>query len=77
VGGETLWASCYAAYEKLSPGFRALIDGKHALYRSAHAYLDRDQAKSRAQVPRAHAPAGPRVPGDGLGGARRWGPTAP
>ncbi|KAI1182801.1 alpha-ketoglutarate-dependent sulfonate dioxygenase [Nemania serpens] len=41
-GGDTLWASGYAAYEKLSPGFRKLIDGKRAVYRSAHAYLDRD-----------------------------------
>ncbi|KAI1169341.1 alpha-ketoglutarate-dependent sulfonate dioxygenase [Nemania serpens] len=41
-GGDTLWASGYAAYEKLSPGFRRLIDGKKAVYRSAHAYLDRD-----------------------------------
>ena len=31
----------YAAYEKLSPGFRKLIDGKEAVYRSAHPYLDR------------------------------------
>ncbi|KAI1113759.1 alpha-ketoglutarate-dependent sulfonate dioxygenase [Nemania sp. NC0429] len=41
-GGDTLWASGYAAYEKLSPGFRRLIDGKQAVYISAHAYLDRD-----------------------------------
>ncbi len=43
LGGDTLWASGYAAYEKLSPGFRALIDGRRAVYRSAHAYLDRDR----------------------------------
>ncbi|KAI0392648.1 alpha-ketoglutarate-dependent sulfonate dioxygenase [Xylariaceae sp. FL0594] len=42
VGGDTLWASGYAAYEKLSPGFRAIVDGRKAVYRSAHAYLDRD-----------------------------------
>jgi alpha-ketoglutarate-dependent taurine dioxygenase len=42
IGGDTLWASGYAAYEKLSPGFRAIIDGKEAVYRSAHPYLDRD-----------------------------------
>ncbi|ETI19966.1 hypothetical protein G647_08981 [Cladophialophora carrionii CBS 160.54] len=42
VGGDTLWASGYAAYEKLSPDFRKIIDGKHAVYRSAHPYLDRD-----------------------------------
>ena len=32
----------YAAYEKLSPDFRRIIDGKQAVYRSAHPYLDRD-----------------------------------
>jgi len=42
VGGDTLWASGYAAYEKLSPDFRKIIDGKQAVYRSAHPYLDRD-----------------------------------
>ena len=42
VGGDTLWASGYSAYEKLSPDFRRIIDGKKAVYRSAHPYLDRD-----------------------------------
>ncbi|RMD41711.1 hypothetical protein DV735_g3387, partial [Chaetothyriales sp. CBS 134920] len=42
IGGDTLWASGYAAYEKLSPDFRKIIDGKYAVYRSAHGYLDRD-----------------------------------
>ena len=28
VGGDTLWASGYSAYEKLSPDFRKIIDGK-------------------------------------------------
>lgn len=42
VGGDTLWASGYAAYEKLSPDFRKLIDGKQAVYKSAHHYLDRE-----------------------------------
>ncbi|KAH6625088.1 hypothetical protein B0J18DRAFT_366763 [Chaetomium sp. MPI-SDFR-AT-0129] len=42
LGGDTLWASGYGAYEKLSPAFRAFIDGKKAVYRSAHAYLDRE-----------------------------------
>jgi hypothetical protein len=35
----------YAAYEKLSPDFRKMrkiIDGKQAVYRSAHPYLDRN-----------------------------------
>ena len=42
LGGDTLWASGYSAYEKLSPDFRKMIDGKKAIYRSAHAYLDRE-----------------------------------
>ncbi|KAK4200501.1 hypothetical protein QBC40DRAFT_306621 [Triangularia verruculosa] len=42
IGGDTLWASGYGAYEKLSPEFRKFIDGKQAVYRSAHAYLDRE-----------------------------------
>ncbi|OAG38274.1 hypothetical protein AYO21_07500 [Fonsecaea monophora] len=42
VGGDTLFASGYAAYEKLSPAFREIIDGRYAVYRSGHAYLDRD-----------------------------------
>ncbi|KAF7544168.1 hypothetical protein G7Z17_g10165 [Cylindrodendrum hubeiense] len=42
VGGDTLWASGYAAYEKLSPEFRKIIDGRSAVYQSAHKYLDRD-----------------------------------
>ncbi|KAF7563736.1 hypothetical protein G7046_g385 [Stylonectria norvegica] len=42
VGGDTLWASGYGAYEKLSPAFRKIIDGRYAVYRSAHTYLDRE-----------------------------------
>lgn len=42
IGGDTLWASGYSAYEKLSPEFRKIIDGRKAVYSSAHAYLDRD-----------------------------------
>ncbi|KFY00622.1 hypothetical protein O988_03196 [Pseudogymnoascus sp. VKM F-3808] len=33
IGGDTLWASGYAAYSKLSPEFRKIIDGKQAIYR--------------------------------------------
>jgi len=42
VGGDTLWASGYAAYSKLSPDFRKIIDGKEAVYVSAHKYLKRE-----------------------------------
>lgn len=27
IGGDTLWASGFAAYDKLSPGFQKIIDG--------------------------------------------------
>lgn len=46
LGGDTLWASGYAAYEKLSPAFRKIIDGRTAIYRSAHPYLDRKNPQS-------------------------------
>lgn len=32
----------YSAYDKLSPAFRHFLDGKKAIYRSAHTYLDRE-----------------------------------
>ncbi|KAG7926958.1 hypothetical protein KL925_003243 [Ogataea polymorpha] len=42
VGGDTLWASGYAAYDKLSEEFKKFLDGKQAVYVSAHGYLDRN-----------------------------------
>ncbi|KAK4650880.1 hypothetical protein QC762_711470 [Podospora pseudocomata] len=55
VGGDTLWASGYGAYEKLSPEFRKFIDGKQAVYRSAHAYLDRENPSAGPKfVERVH-----------------------
>ncbi|OAA66988.1 alpha-ketoglutarate-dependent taurine dioxygenase [Niveomyces insectorum RCEF 264] len=55
IGGDTLWASGYAAYEKLSPEFRKIIDGREAVYRSAHGYLDRDHPEKGPQyVERTH-----------------------
>jgi len=46
LGGDTLWASGYAAYSKLSPDFRKIIDGKYAEFRSAGEYLDRNDPTS-------------------------------
>ncbi|OKL55314.1 hypothetical protein UA08_09408 [Talaromyces atroroseus] len=55
VGGDTLWASGYSAYEKLSPAFRKIIDGKTAIYRSAHPYLDRKNPEAGPQyIEREH-----------------------
>ncbi|ODV60838.1 TauD/TfdA dioxygenase family protein, partial [Ascoidea rubescens DSM 1968] len=42
VGGDTAWSSGYAAYDKLSPALQQFLDGKEAIYVSAHGYLDRD-----------------------------------
>lgn len=42
TGGDTVWASGYAAYDKLSPAFRKFIDGKEAVFGGTHNYVDRD-----------------------------------
>ncbi|KAF8859143.1 TauD-domain-containing protein [Acephala macrosclerotiorum] len=55
VGGDTLWASGYAAYSKLSPEFRKIIDGRQAIYVSAHTYLDRnDPSAGPKHIERIH-----------------------
>ncbi len=55
IGGETLWSSTYGAYDKLSPGLQRFLDGKTAIYRSAHQYLDRnDPLKGPKYVEREH-----------------------
>lgn len=41
IVGDTVWSSGYAAYDKLSPAFQKFLEGKKAIYRSAHPYLDR------------------------------------
>ncbi|KAI1261795.1 alpha-ketoglutarate-dependent taurine dioxygenase [Xylariaceae sp. FL1019] len=42
VGGDLLWASGYAAYSKLSPDFRKMIDGKKAVFISREKYMDKN-----------------------------------
>lgn len=42
MGGDTLWASGYAAYEKLSPDFRKMIDGKLVAIRSYGTFVDKN-----------------------------------
>lgn len=37
-GGDTLFVSMAAAYEALSPGFRKMLDGLHAIHSSRHAF---------------------------------------
>lgn len=54
-GGDTMWASGYGAYDKLSDEFKQLLDGKEAVYISAHGYLDRDDPFAGPQkVERIH-----------------------
>jgi alpha-ketoglutarate-dependent taurine dioxygenase len=48
IGGDTLWASGYAAYDKLSPAFKKVIDGLNGIYRSAHKYKDAERPEADA-----------------------------
>jgi taurine dioxygenase len=41
VGGDTLFANQYLAYEALSPGLRRMLDGMKAVHGSAKVYGDR------------------------------------
>lgn len=54
VGGDTLWSSGYAAYDKLSPAFQKFVEGKYAIHRSAHAYLDRENPLTEKYITRRH-----------------------
>ena len=55
VGGDTIWSSGYAAYDKLSDEFKKFLDGKKAVFESADGYLDRnDPLSGRKKVERIH-----------------------
>ncbi|TID28151.1 hypothetical protein CANINC_002688 [Pichia inconspicua] len=55
VGGDTIWSSGYGAYDKLSDEFKKFLDGKQAVYVSAHSYLNRDDPLGGPQrVERIH-----------------------
>ncbi|GME98924.1 unnamed protein product [Ambrosiozyma monospora] len=55
VGGDTYWASGYAAYDKLSEEFKKFLDGKKATYVSLHGYLDRnDPFAGPKKIERVH-----------------------
>lgn len=55
IGGNTVWSSGYAAYDKLSPAFQKFLEGKKAIYRSAHPYLDRtNPLKGPVYIEREH-----------------------
>lgn len=46
IGGDTLYYSGYAAYDKLSKPFQEFLDGKTGVYKSAHRYYDREDPLS-------------------------------
>ncbi|GMM31519.1 hypothetical protein DAMA08_042640 [Martiniozyma asiatica (nom. inval.)] len=55
VGGDTMWSSGYAAYDKLSDDMKKFLDGKEGVYLSAHNYLDRnDPFGNTVKVERTH-----------------------
>lgn len=62
VGGDTMFASAYAAYESLSPGLRATIDGLRAVHRgterAAAAGLDQEAVTASHPVVRTHPDTG-------------------
>ncbi|GME76136.1 unnamed protein product [Ambrosiozyma monospora] len=54
-GGDTVWASGYAAYDKLSEEFKKFLDGKKGVFVSAHSYLDRnDPFAGPKKIERVH-----------------------
>ncbi len=55
VGGDTVWSSGYAAYDKLSPAFQKFLEGKKGVFISAHQYLDRnDPLSGKKRIEREH-----------------------
>jgi taurine dioxygenase len=56
VGGDTLFASMYAAYESLSEPIRRMLDGLTAIHDGGHYYEDRYEGGGRAGYPRAEHP---------------------
>ena len=39
IGGDTLWASMYAAYEALAPSLQALLEDKRAIHQAASSFM--------------------------------------
>lgn len=55
VGGDTSFASGYAAYDKLSPAMQEFLEGKFAFHKSDYTYIDRENPlRSRKVLERAH-----------------------
>ncbi len=38
VGGDTMWANMYLAYERLSPGLQSILDGLRAIHSPVNSY---------------------------------------
>lgn len=55
-GGDTLFASMYAAYEALSDRLQAYLDGLTAIHDGEHVYRGLYQGEQKAQYPRAEHP---------------------
>lgn len=55
VGGDTLWASGYAAYDKLSKSLQEFLENKNAVYISAHQYIDPENPlRGKVNIEREH-----------------------
>lgn len=55
IGGDTLWASGYSAYDKLSPAFRKIIDGQYAIYKGSVPFLSKtNPTGGPVSIERAH-----------------------
>ncbi|MEZ5670238.1 MAG: TauD/TfdA family dioxygenase [Alphaproteobacteria bacterium] len=55
VGGDTLWASMYSAYERLSDGMRRLLDGLQVVHSGLGAYKRSEDLRSMKTVTDARA----------------------
>jgi|SRR5579875_2602829 len=56
VGGDTLFANMYAAYEALSPPMQRFLCGLTAIHDGARNYAGRRPAEGRGEFPRAEHP---------------------
>jgi len=56
VGGDTLFASMYAAFEMLSPSMQRFVCGLTAIHDGARNYAGRRSAEGRGEFPRAEHP---------------------